>query len=130
MWKSSFLVNLQACRLKAGNFTNRWPPSQVFVKTILSPAPCSPCIDSSSPIKFWRALTRVLNTCGKTWWGRLSSPFHLSRYDDMEYIEEITDTRQHEYKVNVVDPADGNMLNYIKWFYYYVWMFHIWLLKT
>ena len=28
MWKSSFLVKSQLCRLLAGNFTNKWTPSQ------------------------------------------------------------------------------------------------------
>ena len=36
MWRSSFLVNLQACRLIAGNFTIKWTPSQVFFDNILS----------------------------------------------------------------------------------------------
>ena len=36
MW-SSLLVNLQACRLIAGNFTMKWTPSQVFFGSILSP---------------------------------------------------------------------------------------------
>ena len=41
VWRSSFLVNLQACKLIAGNFTTKWTPSQIFVDSILSP-PCSP----------------------------------------------------------------------------------------
>ena len=49
MWRSSFLVNLQACRLTAGNFTNRWTPSQLFFNSILSHFMLSPCIDSSLP---------------------------------------------------------------------------------
>ena len=50
MWRSSFLVNLQACRLVAGNFTNIWTPSQIFFSSILTPTlPQSlpTCIDSS-----------------------------------------------------------------------------------
>ena len=39
MWRSSFLVNLQACRLIAGNFTNIWTPSQIFFNSSLRPAP-------------------------------------------------------------------------------------------
>ena len=31
VWRSSFLVKLQVCRLKAVNF-NKWTPSQVFFK--------------------------------------------------------------------------------------------------
>ena len=51
MWRSSFLVNLQACRLIAGNFTNIWTPSQIFFNSILPPPPQSPlCIDSSPPM--------------------------------------------------------------------------------
>ena len=51
MWRSSFLVNFQACRLIAGNFTNIRTPSQIFFNSILtSPLPISP---------------RVFNTCGK-----------------------------------------------------------------
>ena len=52
MW-SSFLVNLQACRLIAGNFTSIWTPSQIFFNSILPPLPPpqSPlCIDSSPPM--------------------------------------------------------------------------------
>ena len=41
MW-SSFLVNLQACRLIAGNFTSIWAPSQIFFKSIPSPNPPNP----------------------------------------------------------------------------------------
>ena len=37
VWRSSFLTNLQACRLIAGNFTNIWTPWQVFFNSILSP---------------------------------------------------------------------------------------------
>ena len=60
MWRSSFLVNLQACRLIAGNFTNIWTPSQIFFNSILPPPPnLPPCIDSNLPHP-----THVLNTCG------------------------------------------------------------------
>ena len=48
MWRSLFLVNLQACRLIAGNFTNRWTPSQVFFNSVLSP-PCSPHVLTQAP---------------------------------------------------------------------------------
>ena len=40
MWRISFLVNLKACRLIAGNFTIRWTPS--FFDSILS-----------TPLMFW-----------------------------------------------------------------------------
>ena len=40
VWRSSFLVNFQACRLIGCNFTDRWTPSQVFFNTVLS-LPCS-----------------------------------------------------------------------------------------
>ena len=36
VWRSSFLVNLEACRLIAGNFTIKWTPSHVFFDCILS----------------------------------------------------------------------------------------------
>ena len=45
MWRSSFLVNLEACRLIAGNFTIKWTPSKVFFDGILS--------SSHAPPMFW-----------------------------------------------------------------------------
>ena len=56
VWRSSFLVNLQACRIIAGNFTIKWTPSQVFFDRILSPP--------HAPPMYW-APPHVLNTCGK-----------------------------------------------------------------
>ena len=59
MWRSSFLVNVQACRLIDSNFTNRWTLSQVFFNSILSPpTPLHP------QTLIWR-VPHVLNTCGK-----------------------------------------------------------------
>ena len=72
MWRSSFLVNLQACRLITNNFTIKWTASQVFFSTILSLPPIlPPCFELSPPpppssIKFWRA-PHYLTTCGKPW---------------------------------------------------------------
>ena len=40
--------------------------------------------------------------------GDAGSPFRLCRYNDMEYLGEITDIRQHEHQVNVVHPAGKN----------------------
>ena len=63
-WRSSFLVNLEACRLIACNFFIKWTPSQVFFDSILSSPNALPCFDlSPPPIKFWGAIVR--NTCGK-----------------------------------------------------------------
>ena len=50
-------------------------------------------------------------------------PFHLSTYNDMECLGEITNTRQHKHQVNVVCPAGKN--EYVwpeKWdeYYYFV----------
>ena len=51
----SKFAGLQACRLIASYFTNRWTPSQIFFKNTLSP-PCSPhVLPQVPPIKFWRA---------------------------------------------------------------------------
>ena len=55
MWRSSFLVILQACRLIASNFSIKWAPWQVFFNSILSPPHAPPCMDLSPPIKFWWA---------------------------------------------------------------------------
>ena len=44
VWRSSFLVNFQACRPIAGNFTIKWTPSQVFLESILTPPMLLPCI--------------------------------------------------------------------------------------
>ena len=35
VWRSSFLVNLEACRFIVGNFTIKWTPLQVFFDSIL-----------------------------------------------------------------------------------------------
>ena len=43
-WRSSFLINLQTCRLLAGNFTNIWTPSQIVFNSILTPKPSPSCI--------------------------------------------------------------------------------------
>ena len=65
MWRSSFLVNLQACRLIAGNFTNKRTPSQVFFNTVSSP-PCSPIYWlKPHSLSNFEELPHVLNTCGK-----------------------------------------------------------------
>ena len=45
VWRSSFLVNLQAFRLIAGNFTIKWTPSLVFFYNILS--------FPHAPLMFW-----------------------------------------------------------------------------
>ena len=49
MWRSSFLVNLQAFRLIAGNFTIKWTPSPVFFDSILSCPMLPSCFDLSAP---------------------------------------------------------------------------------
>ena len=48
VWRSSFLVNFQACSLIADNYTNRWTPSQIFFNSILSP-PCFPHVLTQAP---------------------------------------------------------------------------------
>ena len=59
-------------------------------------------------------LIRVLHVYNKLYlvtyskshrWCRLSSLFHLSRYNDFEYPGKIIDARQHEHQVNVMCPA-------------------------
>ena len=60
VWRSSFLVNLEDCRLIAGNFTIRWTPSQVFFDKILSSA--------HAPPMFWLKFPHVCNTCGKPYY--------------------------------------------------------------
>ena len=69
IWRISFLVNLQACRLIASNLTNRWTLSQVFFNSVLS-SPCSPHILTQAPppplpSNFEEPPTHVLNTSGK-----------------------------------------------------------------
>ena len=69
MWRSSFLVNLQPCRLIVGNFTIKWTLPQLFFDSISSPPPHAlPMFWLKSPlpsIKFWKAPPNVLKTCGK-----------------------------------------------------------------
>ena len=55
VWRSSFLVNLEACRLIAGNFTIRWTPSQVFFDKILSSAHAPPMFWLKSPHQILRS---------------------------------------------------------------------------
>ena len=50
VWRSSFLVNLQASRLIASNVTNRWTPSQAFFNSVLSPPPCFPHALTQAPL--------------------------------------------------------------------------------
>ena len=57
MWRSSFLINLQAYRLIAGNVTIKWTPSQTFFDSILSPPMLPPCIDLSPLSNFEEACT-------------------------------------------------------------------------
>ena len=52
MRRSSFLVNLQACRLIAGNSTNIWTPPQIFFNIILPPPPISPPMYWFKPSRF------------------------------------------------------------------------------
>ena len=71
-WRSLFLVNLQACRLIADNFTNKWTPSYVFFNSVLTPPP-HPLPKSSThvlnqvPPRYILKLppSHVLSTCGK-----------------------------------------------------------------
>ena len=66
MWRSSILVNLQACRLRAGNFTNWWTPSHVFFNTIWSPLPCSPNILAQAfAYQILKSPPHIFNTGGK-----------------------------------------------------------------
>ena len=55
MWRGSFLVNLQACRLRAGNFINRWTLSQVFFNTILTPPHAPPMDWLKLPHQFFKS---------------------------------------------------------------------------
>ena len=63
MWRSSFLLNFQACRLIARNFSNRWTPSHVILRPhappCIGPSPRPPHQILQSP--------HVLNTCEKPW---------------------------------------------------------------
>ena len=62
MWRSSFLVNLQSCRLIASNFAIKWTPSQVFFDSLLS-APCSsPHQILKSPPPQWGAQPPMFST--------------------------------------------------------------------
>ena len=65
MQRTSFLVNLQACRLIAN--TKRWTPSQVFFNSVLSPPPpCSPMYWVKPPLSnppcsqhLWENLAKI-----------------------------------------------------------------------
>ena len=45
-------------------------------------------------VAFWGRVDSPMHTMG-----RLSSLFHLPRYDNMKYPGKITDARQHEHQV-------------------------------
>ena len=62
MWRSSFLVNLQSCRLIASNFAIKWTPSQVFFDSILSPPCSSPHQILKSPPPQWGAQPPMFST--------------------------------------------------------------------
>ena len=63
MWRSSFFVNLQACRLIADNFTNKWTPSRVFFDRFLStPPPCPLHVLTQAPRH--HIFKSPLNRCG------------------------------------------------------------------
>ena len=64
VWRSSYLVNLQACRLIVDNFTIKWTPSQVLFVSVLSPL-------HAPPIKFWRANPRPPPPCSQHLWETL-----------------------------------------------------------
>ena len=78
MWSSSFLVNLQACRLIADNFTNRWTRCEVFFNSVLSLPHAPPCIDSSHDHQILAQSPHVLNTCGKTCLFKYSQGFWVT----------------------------------------------------
>ena len=103
MWRSSFLVNLEACRLVAGNFTIKWTHSQVFFDSMLSslhaplmlwlkPAPPSnfeeppPSIGggtaSSCSQHLWETLLNGydIQKLGSFAWGNRSSRIYLKKF--------------------------------------------------
>ena len=67
---SSFLVNLEACRLTAGNFTIKWTTSQVYFASILRSPHALPCFDLMPPPSNSEEPPHVCNTFGKPcfWW--------------------------------------------------------------
>ena len=73
MRRSSFLVNLQACRLIASNFTIKWTHSQVFFDCILNPScstmywlkPPHQVLKSPAPSVFWTPVGNPATTIPK-----------------------------------------------------------------
>ena len=81
MWRSLFLVNLQACRLITGNFTIKRTPSQVLFDSILTPPPMLPaCIELTFPIKWGEPLSMFSTPVGnpETWCFKVKLPLYSS----------------------------------------------------
>ena len=124
VWRRSFLVNLQACRLIASNF--------------------NPCIDSSPPpIKFWTASPylpmrgghspHALNTCGKPWGVNTMKTFKLSCFDTIynrSYLNLNPLNAMGIYiRPSMVISMTTNVLHEQPWVYIYVrWLFVLWIL--
>ena len=80
VWRSSFLVNLQACRLIAGNFIIKWTPSQVFLNGILTP-PSPPCLHTPKRIpgcNHDRSRKMITVFCSSSW--SFSSPRYITYF--------------------------------------------------
>ena len=79
MWRSSFLVNLQACWFIHGNLTNKWI-FWIFFDSVLSPPMLPPCIDSSLPHQILKSPTSIGGhspPCSLHLWQTLSQPSSL-----------------------------------------------------
>ena len=108
MWRSSFLVKLQAFMLIASNFANKWAPSQVFFKDFTyilrtlfqapSPALCSPHVLTQVP-------PSVLNTYGKPWGARFlrATMFFCKRVTS---VATFINYSYHYVYCNIFDIAD------------------------
>ena len=100
MWRSSFLVNLEGCRLIAGNFTIKWTTSQVLFNSILSSLHASPMFwlkpsyqllrspPPSCSQLLWETLDIQMCCCSlEVLSMSLSNKFHIKTQTLMWYIE-------------------------------------------
>ena len=96
VWRSSFLANLEACRLIAGNFSIKWTPSQAVFGSILSSLHVSPM--------FWlKPPHQILRTppCSQHLWETLCGVVksYWCHIEKILFIEKIVMSHNKKYYV-------------------------------
>ena len=107
MW-SSFLVNLEACRLIAGNFFIKWTPSQVFFDSILSSPLAPPMFWLKRPHQILRRPPMFATPLGNPdmwcrWWQEF---LNIKLYDIFDFRFMLSKLIQ-KYKHSCLDIGRG-----------------------